>query len=227
MSFTPFIDLLVSLLCPHPQTSMDSSPSSQPHDQSMATRASSGSFACTSQPSRFSSQQHTSPPAQDSSESAAVPAGRATAKAGEVPGRRAEASPWQALFALHEHSTAYRGCLLRVLLGKDAQLISAAVRALTAVVQSKAASAHVLSSAGQSTPLFLCRCLHVCRCSTSVKCMVANKPLSKAPMTVAVLYFILDADSHLFAVIATWLCQNVFSAAYYKSCCYACGQLKL
>lgn len=156
MSFTPFIDLLVSLLCPQPQTSMGSSHSSQPQD---APRASSGSFASTSQPNRLSTQQHSSAPLQGSSGPAAeadVTDGRlrpaAAAEAGAVPGSQSEASPWQALFALHEHSTAYRACILQVLRGKDVQLICAAVQALAAVVQSKAASAHVLSSAGWSLP---------------------------------------------------------------------------
>ena len=154
MSFTPFIDLLVSLLCPQPQTSMGSSHSSQD-----ATRASSGSFASTSQPNRLPSQQHSLAPVQSRSAPAAeadVADGRvrpaAAAEAGAVPGNRPEASPWQALFALHEHSTAYRACLIQVLQGKDAQLICAALGAVVAVVQSKAASAHVLSSAGGSLP---------------------------------------------------------------------------
>ena len=155
MSFTPFIDLLVSLLCPQPQSSSGSSHSSQPQDP---TRASSGSFASTSQPNTLSSQQHSLAPARGSKPAAEpdVADGRArpaaAAEASAVPGSQSEASPWQALFALHEHSTAYRACLLRVLQGKDAQLICAAVRALAAVVQSKAASAHVLSSAGESLP---------------------------------------------------------------------------
>lgn len=166
MSFTPFIDLLVSLLCPQPQTSMGSSHSSHPQD---ATRASSGSFASTSQPNRLPGQQHSSAPAQGKSEPAAEADGAdargrpaAAAEASAVLGSHSEASPWQALFALHEHSTAYRVCLLQVLHGKDAQLICAAVRALAAVVQSKAASAHVLSSAGQSLLPLCCQCLHIC-----------------------------------------------------------------
>ena len=156
MSFTPFTDLLVSLLCPQPQISMASSHSSQPQD---VTRASSGSFASTSQPNGLSTQQHSSAPLQGSSRPAAEadgtdprPRPAAAAEAGAVPGSSSEASPWQALFALHEHSTAYRACILQVLHGKDAQLICAAVQALAAVVQSKAVSAHVLSSAGRSLP---------------------------------------------------------------------------
>ena len=73
----------------------------------------------------------------------------AAAEAGTSAGQQPEESPWQALFALHEHSSAYRECFLRVLRGRDSQLICAAVRALAAVVQSKAATPHVLSSAGQ------------------------------------------------------------------------------
>ena len=158
MSFTPFIDLLVSLLCPQTYKSMGSSRTQD------ATRASSGSFASTSQPNRLSSQQHSLAPVQgrsaptaeaDMADDRATPA--AAAEAGAVPGSQSEASPWQALFALHEHSTAYRACLLQVLQGKDAQLICAAVGAVAAVVQSKAASAHVLSSAGRSLPS-LCAC---------------------------------------------------------------------
>lgn len=153
MSFTPFIDLLVSLLCPHSQTSMDSSSSSSP-PADQATRAASGSLASTSQPGSASPRQpHSLAPAQPGSEAPVRPADTvkpaATAGAGAVPGKRPEASPWQALFALHEHSTAYRACLLGVLQGSDAQLICASVRALAAVVHSKAASVHVLSSAGQ------------------------------------------------------------------------------
>ncbi|KAL3156762.1 hypothetical protein ABBQ38_001037 [Trebouxia sp. C0009 RCD-2024] len=150
MSFTPFIDLLVSLLCPQPHTSMDSSSSSTPADQ--ATRTASGSLASTSQPGSSSSQQPRSAPARHSSEAAARPGNTvqsaAIADAGPARVRPPEASPWQALFALHEHSTAYRACLLRVLHGLDAPLICAAVRVLAVVVESKAASTDVLSSAG-------------------------------------------------------------------------------
>lgn len=170
MSFTPFIDLLVSLLCPHPQSSKTTNQSSQPQDET-ATRASSGSFASTSQTNGLSKQQHNSANPQGNSSATAsetaVPAGTvrgaaATAEGGAAPGKRSEDSPWQALFALHEHSTAYRACLVQVLRGKDAQLICAAVRALAAVVQSKAASAQVLASAGQSLPSLCSRRLHSC-----------------------------------------------------------------
>lgn len=169
MSFTPFIDLLVSLLCPQPHTSMDSSSSSTPADQ--ATRTASGSLASTSQPGSSSSQQPRSAPARHSSEAAARPGNTvqsaAIADAGPARVRPPEASPWQALFALHEHSTAYRACLLRVLHGLDAPLICAAVRVLAVVVESKAASTDVLSSAGRLLPPVLC-CHCLCCCVAGV-----------------------------------------------------------
>lgn len=175
MSFTPFIDLLVSLLCPQPQTSMDSSNSGSSPPADQATRAASGSLASTSQPGSSSSQQHRSALAQHSSEAAARPADTvnpaAIADASAARMRPPEASPWQALFALHEHSTAYRACLLRVLHGLDAPLICAAVRVLAAVVHSKAASANVLSSAGQLLPPVLC-CLYCCVAGVCIAALI-------------------------------------------------------
>lgn len=159
MSFTPFLDLLISLLCPRPDSRTDSQPSSLPADIT-ADRTSSGSFASTSQTTQSSDQQHRSFPAVSNPEAAAAVDGStnsarsaATAEGGAASAVQSEASPWQALFALHENSTAYRDCFLQILHGNDGQLVCAAVRALVAIVQSKAASPHVLSSAGQSLPL--------------------------------------------------------------------------
>lgn len=146
MSYTPFVDLLVSLLCPPPQTSMNISPDATPSASDQASgratdRASSGHSASTSQPDS-SPDKHSNPPAQHHAE--AAPA--ANGVAGRPP---PQPSPWQALFALHEHSLAYRECFLAVLHGEDSQLTAAAVRALVAVVQSKAVSENVLSACGQ------------------------------------------------------------------------------
>lgn len=146
MSYTPFVDLLVSLLCPNPHTNTDTAvPSASAQASDAATdRASSGSFASTSR-SDSHSDRHQSPPTRHKTEAAA---------AAEGPEGRSlqQPSPWQALFALHEHSLAYRDCFLAILHGKDSQLTAAAVRALVAVVQSKAVSDHVLSAAGQYLP---------------------------------------------------------------------------
>lgn len=145
MSYTPFVDLLVSLLCPPPQTSMNAPPDATPSASDQVShrtkdRASSGHSASTSQPDD-SPKQRPKSPARHHAETDGV-AGRPTPP---LP----QASPWQALFALHEHSLAYRECFLAVLHGEDSQLTAAAVRALVAVVQSKAISENVLSACGQ------------------------------------------------------------------------------
>jgi len=146
MSYTPFVDLLVSLLCPPPQTSMNVSPDATPSASDQVSdratdRASSGHSASTSQPGS-SPKERPKPPARHHAEAAPAADG--------VAGRPTpQPSPWQALFALHEHSLAYRECVLAVLHGEDSQLTAAAVRALVAVVQSKAVSENVLSAAGQ------------------------------------------------------------------------------
>ncbi len=162
MSYTPFMDLLVSLLCPYPPTSMDIShtPTASPLDQA-SDRASSNSFASTSQPNTSPQRVQSSPSPHNGAASAKADQSdaqqglAAAAEAGgagaEVGARQAQQdSPWQALFALHEHSLAYRECFLAVLHGSDGQLTCAAVRALVAVVHSKAVSQDVLSAAGQS-----------------------------------------------------------------------------
>ena len=147
MSYTPFVDLLVSLLCPSPQTSTNISPDATPSASDQASdratdRASSGHSASTSQPDS-SPEQRPKSPARHHAE--AAPA--ADGATGRPP--QPQASPWQALFALHEHSLAYRECFLAVLHGEDSQLTAAAVRALVAVVQSKAVSENMLSACGQ------------------------------------------------------------------------------
>ncbi len=152
MSYTPFVDLLVSLLCPPPQTSVNGPPEASPSASDQAShratdRASSGCSASTSQPDN-SPEERPKSPARHHAE--AAPA--ADGGAGRPP--PPQASPWQALFALHEQSLAYRECFLAVLHGEDSQLTAAAVRALVAVVQSKAVSANVLSACGQC-PLVL------------------------------------------------------------------------
>ena len=152
MSYTPFVDLLVSLLCPPPQTSMKAPPDATPSASDQASdratdRASSGHSASTSQPDSSPEQRP-----QSSARHHAEAAPAADGVAGRPP--PPQASPWQALFALHEHSLAYRECFLAVLHGEDSQLTAAAVRALVAVVQSKAVSANVLSACGQC-PLVL------------------------------------------------------------------------
>ncbi|KAL0053901.1 hypothetical protein WJX82_000859 [Trebouxia sp. C0006] len=146
MSYTPFVDLLVSLLCPPPQTSVNGPPEASPSASDQAShratdRASSGCSASTSQPDN-SPEERPKSPARHHAE--AAPA--ADGGAGRPP--PPQASPWQALFALHEQSLAYRECFLAVLHGEDSQLTAAAVRALVAVVQSKAVSANVLSACG-------------------------------------------------------------------------------
>ena len=144
MSYTPFVDLLASLLSPHPGASKHLS-----HDTSIqfsdqhSDRLQSGSQASTSQPNS-SSMPHPSPPQSHNAE-AAVEANRAASEGQHVQ----QPSPWLALFALHEHSLAYRGCFLSALQGSDSQLCSAAVRTMVAVVQSKAVSPGVLSTAGR------------------------------------------------------------------------------
>ena len=147
MSYTPFVDLLVSLLCPPAQPSMNAPADATPSASDQASdraidRASSDRSASTSQPDS-SPEQRPKSPAQHRAEAAPAADG--------VGGRPPppQASPWQALFALHEHSLAYRECFLAVLHGEDSQLTAAAVRALVAVVQSKAVSENVLSACGQ------------------------------------------------------------------------------
>ncbi len=169
MSYTPFVDLLVSLLCPPPQTSMNISPDANPSASDQASdkatdRASSGQSASTSQPDS-SSEERPKSPARHHAEAASA----ADAVAGRSP--PPQASPWQALFALHEHSLAYRECFLAVLHGEDSRLTAAAVRALVAVVQSKVVSENVLSACGQCllvsslpicspVPIVYCCCLY-------------------------------------------------------------------
>ena len=60
MSYTPFVDLLVSLLSPHPQASMDTTHTSSTSVSVAQTseRASSGSLASTSHPSTSSPERH-------------------------------------------------------------------------------------------------------------------------------------------------------------------------
>ncbi|DBA96507.1 hypothetical protein WJX77_007106 [Trebouxia sp. C0004] len=145
MSYTPFVDLLVSLLCRPPQTSMNVSPDATPSASDQASdratdRVSSGHSASTSQPGS-SPKECPKSPARNHAE--AAPA--ADGVAGRPP---PQPSPWLDLFALHEHSLAYRECFLAVLHGEDSQLTAAAVRALVAVVQSKAVSENVLAACG-------------------------------------------------------------------------------
>ena len=166
MTYTPFIDLLVALLCPSPADILDSSSKPTVHD-----RTASGSLASTSQPSSMmphtadyspsrtsgndrtgrnlsSLRRNVNDPGQTSTSSS--PDRARSPKQGQTgKGSPLQPSAFQALFALHEHSAAYRECFMAALGGEDSQLACAAVRTLVAVLQSKAVSSEVLAAAGK------------------------------------------------------------------------------
>lgn len=168
MTYTPFIDLLVALLCPSPSSILDNGRQATADD-----RAASGSLASTSQPDGAARSPVRSTGGQESGRNthshsvdghgrnSSSPSpdrgrpvgqkqpGKGRATAGQRPqGNSLQPSAFQALFALHEHSAAYRECFLAVLSGQDPQLACAAVRTLVAVLQSKAVSSEVLDAAG-------------------------------------------------------------------------------
>ena len=168
MTYTPFIDLLIALLCPSPSSILDSSTTSPSQDLPASSNQASKSRPSTSNQPRAGDRvgrsanspgrnihgrrRNSSSPSPERSRSPGQgQPGRARAAAAQrAQGRMLQPSAFQALFALHEHSAAYRDCFLAALRGPDCQLACAAVRTLVAVLQSTAVSSEVLNAAGMT-----------------------------------------------------------------------------
>lgn len=170
MTYTPFIDLLIALLCPSPSSILDSSTTSPSQDEPASSNQASTSRPSTSNQSRTAvgdrvgrkasspgrnihgrRRNSNSPSPERSRSPGQGQPGRARAAAAQRgQGRILQPSAFQALFALHEHSAAYRDCFLAALRGPDCQLACAAVRTLVAVLQSTAVSSEVLDAAGMA-----------------------------------------------------------------------------